>query len=144
MGKQKTTRVSFLARFLIGTVFLAVMVNIAIGFPPESRSSMKAKVIITRVWMQGVVSFLSRHVNMQGDLTGMDSKSISRGVIGTNNFQPSRLNVHGELLDYWKSPIQIQISAGTNFVVRSPGPNRKSGDDDDIVFDSQANGFIEP
>ena len=143
MGKQVTTRASFLVRLLIGTVFLAVVVNIAIGFLPESRSSRRTKVIITRVWMQSVVSFLSRHVSERGDLTDLDSKSIARGVIGTNNLQPSRINAQSELLDYWKTPIQIQISARTNFTLRSAGPNGKSGDDDDIVFDSQANGFIE-
>jgi hypothetical protein len=47
-----------------------------------------------------------------------------------------RTNSIGEMVDYWNVPHQIQIVGRTNFVIRSGGPNKKFGDQDDIIYDS--------
>jgi hypothetical protein len=54
------------------------------------------------------------------------------------------INSHGELLDIWQTPYQIEVLAQTNFIVRSAGPNKKFGDADDIIFNSVSNDFVKP
>ena len=113
-------------------------------FQPESRASRKTRITITRVWEGEIANFLKQRLVQSGELTNLDNRSIAQSVFGTNSLHPSRLNTKGELLDIWKTPFQIEIVAPTNFIIRSAGPNRRCGDDDDIVFKSLTNGFVDP
>ena len=111
----------------------------AVVFLPKSNAAKKARVTITRAWEREIAVILKQRAAESGELTSLDNQSIAQGVFGTNSLQPDRLNSEGELLDYWKTPFQIEIAAPTNFIIRSAGPNRKFDDKDDIVFNSVSN-----
>ena len=125
---------------LLGSVLLSLAVNV---FLPEPRAARKARITITRVWERQIATFLQQQVVESGALTNLDHRLIAQAVFGTNSYL-SQLNSRGELFDFWKTPFQIEISARTNFIIRSAGPNRKTGDGDDIVFNSQSNYFVNP
>ena len=141
MGKSNIPIRPIFIWCLFGGILLSFALNI---FLPESRVARKARVKITRVWEGEIATLLKQRVVESGELTKLENRSIAQAVLGTNSFHPSRLNSKGELLDYWKTPFQIEIAAQTNFIIRSAGPNRTAGDGDDIVFNSLANGFVDP
>jgi hypothetical protein len=127
--------------FLVGSFLLSLG---AIAFLPEPGARKKARITYTRVWEKKIAIFLQQRVVETGELTNLDNRSIAQGVLGTNNFHSDLLNSQGKFLDYWKTPIQIEILARTNFIIRSAGPNRKPGDADDIIFNSLTNDFVKP
>jgi len=135
--QESTTRIRpVFIWLLLGSILLSVAASFLL---PEARAAKQARITITRAWEREIAAFLQQCVIESGGLTNLDNRSIAQGVFGTNSLQPDRLNSEGELLDYWKTPFQIEIAAQTNFIIRSAGPNRKFDDKDDIVFSSVSN-----
>lgn len=126
---------------LIGCFLISV--GAAVGLP-ESKAAKKAKVTITRDWAKQIADFLRRRAAESRELTGFDGQPVLQSAFIDSSAKPSCVNSRGEVVDYWKTPFQIRIVAQTNFIIRAAGPNRKFGDDDDIVFDSVSDGFAKP
>jgi len=63
---------------------------------------------------------------------------------GTDAGSACRTNGQGELVDVWGNPYQIKIESPSGFVIRSAGADGQFGDDDDIVYDSSKDGFVNP
>jgi len=81
-----------------------------------------------------------------GGLTNMDNGFVFQtmfDVLHLNN-HPDRTNSQGEILDIWKMPFRVEIIPPTNFIIRSAGPDKKFGDEDDIIFNSASNAFVKP
>lgn len=79
-----------------------------------------------------------------------ESSNVVRILTGDNpqrivflNFR--RTSEHpNEMVDPWGTPYQIKFLQQTNFIIRSSGKNKVSGDKDDIVFNSLSNDFVKP
>jgi hypothetical protein len=131
--------------FLLGCLLISLVLP---SLLPEPSFRKNAKVAVTRVEASQIESALRHLAVGSGGLTNIDNSLVVRAVLGTNgryrDYHAERTNPQGELLDWWKTPYQIEIKERTNFVVRSAGPNRKLGDTDDIVFNSISNNFAKP
>jgi hypothetical protein len=130
-------------RFLVALGCVCLIV-IAISFSlPEPDGVKRARIAVTRVQTRGIVTGLKKRAEENGAMTNIDNALVWTIVFGTNRTY-SRANSRGEVLDSWKTPYQIEIQAGTNFVVSSAGPDKKFGDADDIIFSSISNAFVNP
>ena len=131
--------------FLLGCLLFSLILP---SLLPEPSARKKARIVITRFEAKQISSGLKQRAADVGGLTNIDNSLIFQAIFGTNglhrDYYSERTNSQGEVLDWWKTPYQVQIFDRTNFVVRSAGPNRKFGDMDDIVFNSVSNGFVKP
>jgi type II secretory pathway pseudopilin PulG len=123
-------------------IILAFSIRFLIYWPDDIDK--KARITETRVWAQNIASFLKQYAVENGSLTNFNNHSIVQSEFGTNNFRPPWTNSQGEIVDYWKTPFQIENVAQTNFIIRSAGPNKIFGDADDVIFNSASNGFVKP
>jgi hypothetical protein len=81
-----------------------------------------------------------------GDYPQGDNAEIVRHLMGEN---PKRLqilsvgrrgtNSLGQCLDGWRMPFEIRLSGTNTPIIRSAGPNKVFGDDDDFIYTGPAN-----
>ena len=130
---------------LIGFILFALILP---QFLPEPSVRKKAVIVFTHVETKRIAYVLIQRAAEVNGLTNIDNSIVVQGVLGTNylhlNCEGTRTNSQGEVIDWWKTPYQIEILAQTNFVVRSAGPNKIFGDKDDIIFNSVSNDFVKP
>lgn len=128
--------------FLIALGCFALLVIALSCCLPEPSGVKKARIIITRVQTKTIATALKERAEENGAMSKIDNALVLTAAFGTNSIHADRTNSQGELLDYWKTPYQIEIQAGTNFIVSSAGPDKKFGDADDIIFSSISNTFV--
>ena len=130
---------------LLGFILLALILP---QFLPEPSVRKKAIIVFTHIETKRIADVLAQRAAEVNGLTNIDNNIVAQGVLGTNylhlNYEGARTNFQGEIIDWWKTPYQIEILARMNFVVRSAGPNKIFGDGDDIIFDSASNDFVKP
>jgi hypothetical protein len=85
----------------------------------------------------GNVGFIERILSGE-DLNGENPK---KEVFLAHKPSIEHLN---EMVDSWGTPFQIGFSQTTNPIIHSAGPNKKFGDQDDIIFNSVSNDFVKP
>jgi hypothetical protein len=131
--------------FLLGCLLFSLILP---SLLPEPSARKKVRVVITRVEANQIASALKQRAAEVGGLTNIENSLIFQAVFGTNglhrDYYAKRTNSQGEVLDWWKTPYQIDILDRTNFVIRSAGPNRTFGDKDDIIFNSVSNDVVKP
>jgi hypothetical protein len=126
---------------LLGIILLSLAV---LTFLPESKVDKRARITITRVWAQNIAVFLKQYGVENESLTNFNNHSILQSAFGKNGYKPQWTNSQGEVVDYWKTPFQVENVVQTNFIIRSAGPNKIFGDADDIIFNSASNDFVKP
>ncbi len=136
--------------------FVVFLLVLFVGIPwlfsllqPAENGKTKAKILVTRTEMKTLAELwgheyagttglqLSTNGALQVNLLGDEAKAKMSNFI-------DRTNSQGELLDFWKTPIQFEKSGLTNVIIRSAGPNCRFGSKDDIVFNSASNNFVKP
>jgi len=125
---------------------IVVLLFILWAFFPSPEK--KARIVAMHLEVKKVAEALEQQTVETGNLTNINNRLILQAIFGTNDlfrdYYSERTNSQGEVLDYWRTPYQIEILAQTNFIVRSAGPNKKFGDADDIIFNSVSNDFVKP
>ena len=105
----------------------------------------------TEMEMSGICLALQQYESECGTFPAGSNAAVFQLLYGTNPFHRDffdpgdRTNSNGEFLDAWGSPYQIEINGRTNVLIKSAGPDRKWGDQDDYVlfFDGRNAGFIQ-
>ena len=116
---------------------------------PAGGGKTKARIAATRqemitlagLWGQEHAGSVSHSLNTNGKLQVTLLGSEERRRLSNCLY---RTNSQGELLDFWKTPIQFEVVAPTNVIIRSAGPNRKFGNKDDIILNSASSSFVKP
>ena len=136
------------SQFSISRVALALLVIlffiVGIFIRPKpwfSTNTTQGNIVATHTEIQVLAMLLDEYFQSNKKPLPADNFSIRAALwaTGTNADQfltCVRTNSVGEMVDYWNVPYQIQIVGTTNFVIRSGGPNRKFGDQDDLIYDS--------
>ena len=111
-------------------------------------------VIHAEAEMQGLFQALQSYETDYGKYPSENFSEILSALKGNNpkkicfiNLGVRSTNAAGLLTDPWETPYQIEIKSGTNshhLHIRSAGPNRTFGDNDDITFNSVSNDFVKP
>ena len=136
--------------------FVVFLLVLFVGIPwlfsllkPAENGKTKAKILVTRTEMKTLAELWGHE---HAGATGL--RWSTNGALQVTLFGDEektrlsnclyRTNSQGELLDFWKTPIQFERSCLTNVIIRSAGPNRRFGNKDDIVFNSVSNSFVKP
>jgi hypothetical protein len=116
-------------------IFVFVIVNRPIheaAVADEARSTMSTAALL-----------IKQNVAANGTSSIRDGPVYS-SLLEPGRFRASQTNVHGEVVDSWKTPLQVEFLDSTNFILISAGPMGKFGDWDDIIFNSISNAFVNP
>lgn len=128
-------------------LFLLIVASL---LSPGSRMKTKARIAATRNEIKQMVLLLDDYAQSYNHLPNDGNSNIvsALSVASTNKsfsfFIPGKTNSIGEIVDYWQTSLQIEVVSMTNFIIRSAGPNKIFGDDDDIIFNSLPNDFVKP
>jgi hypothetical protein len=103
----------------------------------------RARGVATETEIRLVAISFDLYMKENGKLPVGNNVSITSAFsdIASFSWETNRI---GETVDAWKTPLQIQVFNGTNFLITSAGRNKIFGDLDDIVFNSASNGFVKP
>jgi hypothetical protein len=127
-------------------LMLALMIWIVyLIIQSEVRSGRSVAMVKARSDERFISTLLQTQASKAGGLANLDQQFIFSAVFADKRSSIwFSTNTAGELLDVWRTPYQIELTGQTNFVIRSAGPNRHFGDEDDIVFNSISNAFVKP
>jgi hypothetical protein len=143
---QRQTRLIILAIVLTPPVFIICLLIPALSGRTDRRGWNR-----TATEMKGIQIALEQYESETGEMPVGSNAVIFQRLYGTNPFHRAffdpgdRTNINGEFLDAWGSPYEIQINSRTNVLIKSAGPDRKWGDQDDYVllYDGRNAGFIQ-
>jgi hypothetical protein len=147
MGHWLTRPIPVYKVYLAWLALLLVLFIAAIFFQPRFGKK-PALSAATRSEIRSLGWRLEEYLEANGRLPAGANAAIMATLSAEGTNPPAFLsvcqtNAQGEAIDRWQSPFQIQI-AGTNFVIRSAGPDKITGDADDLIFNSAANDFVTP
>jgi len=106
---------------------------------------------LCRLELMDIKDALEGYVNRyEGYPTGTQSQ-IVKTLCGNNPHRYEFLDTHilkfnslEECLDPWGTPLAINFSSTSSFVISSAGQDKRWGTKDDIVFNSVSNNFVKP
>jgi hypothetical protein len=123
--------------FLLTSVLVVAVVAIVIWFSPLKRVKVE-RVPKVNFQTEAILFAIKLYREQLGVIPTGDSKTVSASLMGQN---PNGVvfiegqgwtNQQGELIDPWGMPYLFSFESNT-VTVRSSGPNRISGDTDDVV-----------
>jgi type II secretory pathway pseudopilin PulG len=143
------TRKFSIPKFWMYFIYLLLLLFIfETFFSSPSHVKTKARIIATRGQIKTIAFFLDEYYKSNGHLPFGENSNIAAALSAsfTNGFlnYPAWTNSHSELVDYWQTPLQIQIAGTTNFSIRSAGKDKFFSNADDIIFNSVSNDFVKP
>jgi hypothetical protein len=145
---QRQSRLILLTIVLTPPVFILYLLIPALAAHRSGRHPIEDR---TAVEMSGICMALQQYESECGVFPSGTNAAIFQLLYGTNPFHrdffnpTDRTNIHGEFLDAWGSPYEIEINSRTNVLIKSAGPNGRWGDTDDYVllYDGRNAGFVQ-
>lgn len=117
-----------LIEVLLVLVILVILGSLAVGMYSNTRK--KAMMDAAKVKAGAVAKQVRLYENHVGELPpSLDALLTDPGVSGWAGPYVKE----ADLYDPWESPFQLQIIDDTNFTVSSMGPDRRSGNEDDVT-----------
>jgi hypothetical protein len=132
--------------YAVASCIVVVLVSMLIPASTRGHSEKGYRWSRTKADIRMIASAIRQFDDEYGKLSDGDSSSVFRAIMGSNPRQIPFLEIskndNGEVVDFWKTPYQIEI-IGTNAVVKCAGQNKKLGDKDDFVFDARNSEFLQ-
>lgn len=108
-------------------------------FLPRLANRNRPTIPLARTDIQNLDAALSQYYAVAGEYPSGTKVEIFKKLLGENargikffSVNPKSVNSSGEFTDPWKTPYEMNI-VQTNYTIRSAGPNRIFGDEDDIT-----------